>query len=125
MTLLFDENFSPKLVSALRALDRDVIHLLQHRPRGTSDIDVFRLVQELGVCLVTKDAKIRRRKHEQEAYRQAGIGVLIFTGTAQRTLMEELAFLAEMIEVMEQLTEMERPPFVFEVTDRKKINRLE
>ena len=125
MTLLFDENFSPKLVSALRALDRDVLHLLQHRPRGTSDIDVFRLVQELGVCLVTKDAKIRRRKHEQEAYRQAGIGVLIFTGTAQRTLMEELAFLADMIEVMEQLTEMERPPFVFEVTDRKKINRLE
>ena len=125
MTLLFDENFSPKLVSALRALDRDVIHLLQHRPRGTPDVDVFGLVQEVGACLVTKDAKIRRRKHEQEAYRQAGIGVLIFTGTAQRTLMEEAAFLAEMIEVMEQLVATERPPFVFEVTDRKKINRLE
>ena len=125
MTLLFDENFSPKLVGALRALDRDVIHLLQHRPRGTPDIEVFQLVQELRVCLVTKDAKIRRRKLEQEAYRQAGIGVLIFTGTAQRTLREEAAFLADMIEALEQLAAREQPPFVFEVTDRKKINRLE
>jgi hypothetical protein len=37
------------------------------------------------------------------------LGVLIFTGSAERTLMEEAAFLAEMIEVLEQLARTERP----------------
>lgn len=125
MILLFDENFVPKIVNALRALGYSVDHVNQHVPRGTPDEEIFLLAKELGAHLVTKDAKIRRRKHEQAAYRSAGIGVFIYTGTAKRTFTEEAIFVLattdRVIEVASQL----KAGFVCEVTDRKAVNRLE
>lgn len=75
--------------------------------------------------MVTKDNKIRRRKHEQEAYRQEGIGVFIFTGTAERSLNEQASFALDVIEPVLAVASSERIPFVFEITDRKKVQRLE
>ena len=125
MILLFDENFSPKLVNAVKALGYDVGHVLNHLPQGSTDPQVFALASKLSACLVTKDAKIRRRKHEQEAYRQAGIGVFIFTGTAERSLTEQASFTLEVIETILALAAVRSRPFVFEITDRKKVQSLE
>ena len=125
MTLLFDENFSPKLVNALRALGYHVGDVRDHLPQGSTDPEVFALARRLPACLVTKDAKIRRRKHEQEAYRQEGIGVFIFTGTAERSLNEQASFTLDVIEVLLHVAITQRPPFVFEITDRKKVQHLE
>lgn len=125
MILLFDENFSPKLVAALEALGHPVDHVLRHLSRGAPDTDVFALTVHLGACLVTKDAKIRRRKHEQQAYRDAGIGVFVLTGTAQWTLTEEAGVVLGAVERVLAIAVAERARFVYEVTDRGKINRLE
>lgn len=125
MILLFDENFSNKLVVALAALGHPVQHVLQLLPRGSPDEDVFAATRDIRGCPVTKDAKIRRRKHEQRAYRDAGIGVFIFTGSAEHTLTEEARLVLGSVERILEIASAERSRFVYEVTDRGKINRLE
>lgn len=125
MILLFDENFAPKIVNALRALGFPADHVNQHVPKGTPDEQIFLLAKELGAHSITKDAKIRRRKHEQAAYRSAGIGVFIYTGTAKRTFTDEAIFVIATTEhVMEIASEL-KARFVCEVTDRKAVKRLE
>jgi hypothetical protein len=125
LILLFDENFAPKIVNALRALGYPVDHVLKHVDKGTADEGIFALARDLGAHLVTKDAKIRRRKHEQAAYRSTGIGVFIYTGTAKRTFTDEAVFVISTIErVMARADEL-KSGFVCEITDRKAVNRLE
>jgi hypothetical protein len=125
LILLFDENFAPRIVNALRALGYPVDHVNQHVPKGTPDEDIFELTKHLGAHLLTKDAKIRRRKHEQAAYRSAGIGVFIYTGRSKRTFTDEAVFVISTIDrVIARAIEL-RSGFVCEITDRKAVNQLE
>jgi PIN like domain len=80
LTFLFDENISQLVVDALKALGKPVAYLTDILPRGTDDITLFSRLAELGWFLVTQDKKIKRKKHELEALRRAGLGAFIFYG---------------------------------------------
>jgi hypothetical protein len=77
LTFLFDENISHFIVDALKALGKPVAYLTDILPRGTQDVTLFSKLGELGWFLVTQDKRIKRKKHELEALRQAGIGAFI------------------------------------------------
>ena len=77
MTFLFDENISQLIVDALKALGKPVAYLTDILPRGTDDIALFSRLSELSWFLVTQDKIIKRKKHELEALRRAGLGAFI------------------------------------------------
>lgn len=126
MKLLFDANFSPRIVRALRELDLEceLVHSTEHLAQAAKDPEVFELARTLEAVLVTKDRKILKRQHELAAYRTAGIAGFIFTGTAQRKLAEEAAFVLSVIAEVIKVAAHHRPPYVFRVTDLKKIEKL-
>ncbi len=124
MTFLFDENIPEGIVKALRALNHDVAHAYEQGLKGASDPEVFAFVGSRGWVLVTHDKKIRKKPHERAAYLAEGIGVFIFTGSAERTLDEQMAFVLRVITEMEQIAERSTPPYLFGVADRGKVERL-
>jgi hypothetical protein len=93
--------------------------------RGSADTEVFDFARKNGLYLVTKDAKIRRRRHEQEAMRQAGIGVFVFKSTVPRGLDLETAFVLQVVGKIEAVIVRESVPFVYEVTDKREVRKLE
>jgi predicted nuclease of predicted toxin-antitoxin system len=125
LTLLLDENLSPKIATALKALGREVIHVNEILPRGTSDEEIFSKLAELGWYLLTQDIKIKRHKHQREAMIQAGIGALIFTGRADKSLEEMTIKILQHLDEIESLANNTRRPFVFGISDRGKIERLD
>ena len=126
MRLLSDANFSQRIVLMLDLLQLgcELVHSTQHLPQGASDPEVFELAKRLGAVLVTKDQKIMKRQHELAAFRSSGIGAFIFTGTAQRTLAEEAAFVLSVIANVLKTASHTRAPYVFRVTDLKRIEKL-
>ena len=125
MTLLFDENFSDRTVAALVALGHKVRHAEDGPGRGSADTEVFTFARVNAFYFVTKDARIRRRRHEQETMRQAGIGVFVFKSTVPRGLDQETAFVLQVVGKIEEVIASDRPPFVYEVTDKREVRRLE
>ena len=113
MTLLLDENLSPKVATALKALGREVTHVNEILPRGTSDEEIFSKLAELGWCLLTQDIKIKRHKHQRAAMIQAGIGAFIFTGRAEKSLEEMTIKILQHLDEIESLIRNTRRPFVF------------
>lgn len=126
MKFLFDANFSPRIVRALRELELDceLVHSTEHLAPAAKDPEVFQLARSLEAILVTKDRKILKREHELAAYHSAGIAAFIFTGTAQRKLAEEAAFVLAVIAEVIKVAAHHRAPYVFRVTDLKKIEKL-
>ncbi len=125
MTLLLDENLSPKIATALKALGREVTHVNEILPRGTTDEEIFSKLAELGWYLLTQDIKIKRHKHQREAMIQAGIGAFIFTGRADKSLEEMTIKILQHLDEIESLISNTRRPFVFGISDRGKIERLD
>ena len=125
MTFLFDENISGLVVDALKALGKPVAYLTDILPRGTVDQDLFSRLGDLGWFLVTQDKKIRRKKHELEALRRAGIGAFIFTGRAERDVDAMMMLVLKHFNEMQRLANETRPPFVFGISDKGSIDRLD
>lgn len=125
MTFLFDENISQLVVDALKALGKPVAYLTDILPRGTDDITLFSRLAELGWFLVTQDKKIRRKKHELEALRRAGLGAFIFTGRAERDVDSMMMLVLKSFNEMQTLATETKRPFIFEISDRGSIDRLD
>ena len=125
MTFLFDENISGVVVDALKALGKPVAYLTDILPRGTVDQDVFSRLGELGWLLVTQDKKIKRKKHELEALRRAGIGAFIFTGRAERDVDSMMMLVLKHFNEMQRLADETTRPFIFGISDKGSIERLD
>ena len=125
MTFLFDENISGLVADALKALGKPVAYLTDILPRGTVDQDLFSKLGELGWFLVTQDKKIKRKKHELEALRRAGIGAFIFTGRAERDVDSMMMLVLKQFNEMQRLAEETTRPFVFGISDKGSIDRLD
>ena len=125
MTFLFDENISQLVVDALKALGKPVAYLTDILPRGTDDITLFSRLAELGWFLVTQDKKIRRKKHELEALRRAGLGAFIFTGRAERDVDSMMMLVLKSFNEMQTLATETKRPFIFGISDRGSIDRLD
>ena len=67
MTFFFDNNFSPKLVLMLRALDVSAIHLREEFAPDTDDTEWLSQLADRDWILVTCDRQIRRRSAERRA----------------------------------------------------------
>jgi hypothetical protein len=125
LTFLFDENISHLIVDALKALGKPVAYLTDILPRGTNDLTLFSKLGELAWYLVTQDKRIKRKKHELEALRQAGIGAFIFTGRAERDVDSMMMLvLRHFNEIQKVATETKRP-FIFGISDKGSFNRLD
>ena len=125
MTFLFDENISHFIVDALKALGKPVAYLTDILPRGTQDVTLFSKLGELGWFLVTQDKRIKRKKHELEALRQARIGAFIFTGRAERDVDSMMVLLLRHFSEIQRLTSETKRPFIFGVSDRGSFDRLD
>jgi hypothetical protein len=125
LTFLFDENISHFIVDALKALGKPVAYLTDILPRGTQDVTLFSKLGELGWFLVTQDKRIKRKKHELEALRQAGIGAFIFTGRAERDVDSMMVLLLRHFSEIQRLASETKRPFIFGVSDRGSFDRLD
>lgn len=113
MTLLFDENIPQRIVVALRALNREVAHVYEHGLRAAPDPEVFAFCSARGWVLLTRDKKIRRKPHERAAYLATGIGVFIYSGTAERTLDDQIMHILKTLPEIEKLAARTHPPYLF------------
>ena len=125
MTFLFDENISQLVVDALKALGKPVAYLTDILPRGTDDMALFSRLGELGWFLVTQDKKIKRKKHELEALRRAGLGAFIFTGRAERDIDSMMMLVLRSFNEIQTLATETNRPFIFGISDRGSIDRLD
>jgi hypothetical protein len=125
LTFLFDENISQLVVDALKALGKPVAYLTDILPRGTDDITLFSRLAELGWFLVTQDKKIKRKKHELEALRRAGLGAFIFTGRAERDIDSMMMLVLKSFNEIQKLATQTKRPFIFGISDRGSIDRLD
>jgi len=125
LTFLFDENISHLIVDALKALRKPVAYLTDILPRGTDDIALFSRLSELNWFLVTQDKKIKRKRHELEALRRAGLGVFIFTGRAERDVDSMMVLVLKHFNEIQRLATATTRPFIFGISDKGSIDRLD
>jgi predicted nuclease of predicted toxin-antitoxin system len=125
LTFLFDENIPEGIVVALRALNHVVAHVYEHGLKGADDPVVFAFCAERGWLLVTRDKKIRRKPHERAAYLAAGIGIFIYTGSAERTLDEQMVHVLRTMPEIERIAGHSRPPYIYGISDQGKVDKLE
>ena len=72
--LALDENLPPSVAQALAILRFPITHVTDHVGRGTPDEDLFDEAAARNWVLVTRDAKMWRKRAQQAALLQAGIG---------------------------------------------------
>ncbi|MBI2997965.1 MAG: hypothetical protein HYY46_05855 [Deltaproteobacteria bacterium] len=125
MTFLLDENISHLVADALKALGKPVAYVTDILPRGADDVTLFGQLGQLDWFLVTQDQKIRRKKHELEAMRQAGIGAFIFTGRANKTVERMTIMILEHFDEIQKLAQQTPRPFIFGISDRGSVDRLD
>lgn len=124
MTFLFDENISPLVAAALKALGKPVVYLTDILPRGTDDITLFNRLGELNWFLITQDQKIKRKKHELVALKQSRIGAFIFTGRADKTVDTLTIMVLKHFDDIQELAGRTQRPFIFGISDRGSIDQL-
>lgn len=125
MIFLFDENMPPRVAAALQALGTcEARHILDHLPRGTPDERIFAFAAEHEWLLVTQDVRIRRNPHQRAALMQAGIGAFILTGRTGRSVEQMMIFLLERFPAIVRAAAESRPPYIWGVPDRGRLERL-
>jgi predicted nuclease of predicted toxin-antitoxin system len=125
LTFLFDENISPAIVRALKELGKPVAYITEILPRGTDDVTIFHKLGELGWILVTQDQNIKRKRHEREAMKQAGVGAFIFTGRAVRDIDSMTILILRHFQQMEAFASSTRRPLIFGISDKGSFDRLD
>jgi hypothetical protein len=125
LTFLFDENISPLIVNALKALGKPVAYITDILPRGTDDLTIFAKLGQVGWFLVTQDQRIKRKKHEREAMKQAQIGAFIFMGRAERSVDDMMIQILRHFAQMERFAQSTTRPFIFGISDKGSIDRLD
>ena len=126
MILLLDENMPPRVADALHALGPiEAYHVTKYLPKGTPDAEIFAFMRDKPTwVLVTQDSRIRRRKQELAALRQANVGAFILTGQVDRNVEGLLAFLASVLDGMRRQVAANERPFVIGISDKRRFDRL-
>jgi predicted nuclease of predicted toxin-antitoxin system len=124
-TFVFDENVSPRIVVALKALDYPVCHCTDVLSRGSADEAVFAMASTHGYFLVTQDQNMSRKPHQRAAMLSHGLGVFIFTGKATRSNKEFALLIQRSFDEMRARAERTARPFIYGITDRRRFDRLD
>ncbi|MGH7717676.1 MAG: DUF5615 family PIN-like protein [Steroidobacteraceae bacterium] len=125
MILFFDENFPVQIARALSELGYKATHLADELPRGTSDEQLFQHLNGRDCYLVTQDVQMSRKPHQKLALLQAGLGVFVFTGRAERSLTQMMVMVLQNLERMTTAAERTSRPFIYGISDRGRIDRLD
>lgn len=80
MTFFFDNNLSKKISDGLRAFGESAIHLQEHFPGDTPDVEWLKYVGENKYILVTRDERVRWNPAEKVALKQYGVGAFFLGG---------------------------------------------
>jgi hypothetical protein len=123
--LLFDENFPPSIPRALRDLGHNAHHSREHLAAGTPDELVFEFLRKQSWDWVTHDRRVRRNPQQRAALLGAGIGAFIFTGSVQRDAREMTVFTLQCLPLILRAATVTARPFIFAITDKKKLERLD
>lgn len=121
MTFLFDENISPDICAALKALKKPVEHVLDvpELGRETPDERTFAfLAEHEDWFLITQDKKMGRKKHQRAAMRQAVVGAFIFTGKAEKSNDEFMVLILRVWPEIERRAAGMQRPFIVGISDR-------
>ena len=88
MTFLFDEQMSPKLHKAMRALGQPVLHVNDMEDeglgRGSSDERIIRHASKRGYCIITLDRRIASDPHLKAIYMANPVGVYFLRCDAKK-----------------------------------------
>ena len=103
MTLLFDENLSPKLVTSLAAEYPDSLHVRDIELRGEADQAIWDYARAHGFAIVSKDTDFRERSYVSGFppkiiwldVGNLGTAGIITVLTAERTRVERFAVMEE------------------------------
>lgn len=122
MKLAFDENLPASVAQALALVGHPVTHvLLEGLEPGTEDEHLFAVAAERDWVLVTRDAKMWRKKGQRAALLQAGVGVFVLVSSAAQTPAELLSLLSRRTVELVELADRTKRPFVLRVPDRGRI----
>ncbi len=100
-------------------------HVTKYLPKGTPDVEIFGFMRDRPTwVLVTQDDRIRKRKQELAALRQANVGAFVLTGRAERSVEGMLAFLASVLDGMRKQVATTKRPFVIGISDKRRFDRL-
>jgi len=121
VTFLLDENFPPQVASALKALELPFAHSTDYVARGTADKELFKLVNEKGFYLVTRDKRMWKNKAQRQVLRDLGLGAFIHLSTTRVTPVQLTQMLLSRVDEMREIVQSRRRPFVMRIADRGKI----
>jgi hypothetical protein len=128
LNFLLDENFAPSIAKALVALSHDDVnfhHAVDEFGRGASDTLVFEGVRDRGWLLVTQDVHMARRPDQRQALLDAGLGVFVFTGRAQRSFRQIAVAVLSVADEMVRVARRTPRPFIWGIPDRGAFKRLD
>lgn len=115
MTFLFDENLSPRYVSALRALGKSVTHVNEvgELGRGAPDDQIIRYLDRWDYRLISSDKKIVRTPHLRALLHQHRVGAYFLQTKkkGQPDLWELFVTLVRFWPAIEDHASQTRPPF--------------
>ena len=93
-------------------------------PKGSSDTQIFLELSNRECFLMTQDHNMKRKKHQREAMRQAGISAFIFTGRAQKSVEEMMIKILQRFPEIEELALTTQKPFIYGIPDRGKADKF-
>lgn len=115
MNFLFDEDTSVRLARALRTLGQPVQHVQDHPDlgKGTPDDVVFRVADDRGYYLITRDRHMRDRPHQIAAIKEKGLGVFfLHLGKKESPrLWKEVKLVVKRWEEIQQFADNNSRPF--------------
>jgi len=124
VTFLLDENFPPQVASALKALELPFAHSTEHVARGTADEELFKLVNEKGFYLVTRDKRMWKNKAQRQVLRDLGLGAFIHVSTTRVTPVQLTQMLLSRVDEMRTLFPYPTLFRSMRIADRGKIASL-
>lgn len=137
MILFTDENIPPHLAPGFQLIQGpesmktgiplEVKHLPDHFGYGSKDVDWIPELGKLNACIITRDTKLSRRKHEIELLKSQKLGIFILKSKSKKTGLT----VWEMVEMLScswpEITKLaveEDRPFGYEVFKNGKVKKL-
>ncbi len=125
MRFFFDNNIGPNIPKGLCAFGEEACHLVDHFDPDTPDEVWLEFVGRQGMCLVTRDDKIRRRPAELEALRRHNVGAFFLAGKKMGR-WDQIRQIIRAWTLMKDAASKTRPPYAFRVNaSGSKVVRLE
>lgn len=137
MTIYMDENMPQHLSKGFQVLQKpeglrtgypvEVRYIPDVFERGVKDEVWIPQLGEEGACVITKDIKISRRKHEMELYKKHKLGAFFLRGPSKKqglTVWEMVQALAKNWPEICRIAHEEERPFGYQFSLKGKMKKV-